>query len=58
MRATSRLHDFDLVLAGDFRAAGEVAETLASHLEILSGCALDLGLLWLRDPAMPSTAPV
>ncbi|MEK0085613.1 glycosyltransferase [Benzoatithermus flavus] len=57
-RSASRGHDFDLVLAGDFRARGEVAETLASHLAVLSGLDLELGLLWLRDPALPATAPV
>lgn len=56
-RGSSRLHDFDVVLAGDFRAAGEVGETMASHLEILAAEALDVGLLWLRDPALPASTP-
>ncbi len=55
-RGYSRLHDFDVVLAGDFRAAGEVAETMAAHLEILSTTALDVGLIWLRDPALTAAS--
>ena len=57
MRAT-RLHDFDIILAGDFRAPGEVTETIASHLDILASTGLEVGLLWLRDPAMPATTAV
>jgi UDP:flavonoid glycosyltransferase YjiC (YdhE family) len=57
-RGASQHHDFDLVLAGDFRARGEVAETMASHLAALAGLELRLGLLWLRDPALAPTAPV
>jgi UDP:flavonoid glycosyltransferase YjiC (YdhE family) len=56
-RSTSQPCDFDIVLAGDFRARGEVAETLASHLEILADLGLELGLLWLRDPTLPVAAP-
>jgi hypothetical protein len=58
-RGTARDHDFDLVLAGDFRARGEVAETLASHLAVLAGCGGPApGLLWLRDPELPASAAV
>jgi UDP:flavonoid glycosyltransferase YjiC (YdhE family) len=57
-RSAARRYDFDLVLAGDFRVRGEVAETLASHLEALAGLELELGLLWLRDPALPVGTPV
>jgi hypothetical protein len=56
MRGTRR-YDFDLVLAGNFRASGEVAETMASHLAALAGASLEIGLLWLRDPALVA-APV
>ena len=58
MRGKARRYDFDLVLAGDFRGCGEVAETLASHLAILAGGSLQLGLLWLRDPPLPASATV
>ena len=58
MRGKSRRYDFDLVLAGEFRGSGEVAETIASHLASLAACSLQLGLLWLRDPALPPSAPV
>jgi hypothetical protein len=57
-RGKPQHHDFDLVLAGEFRARGEVVETLASHLEILAELEIEVGLLWLRDPAMPAHAPV
>ncbi|MCV5968816.1 hypothetical protein, partial [Lactococcus petauri] len=58
-RGTARSYDFYLVLAGDFRARGEVAETLASHLAILAGCGGPApGLLWLRDPGLPASAAV
>lgn len=56
-RRSARYHDFDVVLAGDFRSAGEVGETMASHLEILATTALDVGLLWLRDPTLPASTP-
>ncbi len=56
MRRGASRHDFDLVLAGDFRAAGEASETLASHLACLAGLQLEIGLLWLRDPALPTSA--
>ena len=58
MRRGSIRYDFDLVLAGDFREAGEVAETMASHLASLAGLGLELGLLWLRNPAVPRPTPV
>ena len=58
MRGKSRRYDFDLILAGEFRGSGEVAETIASHLASLAHCSLQLGLLWLRDPALPPSAPV
>ena len=58
MRRGSTRYDFDLVLAGDFREAGEVAETMASHLASLAGRGLELGLLWLRNPALPRPTPV
>ncbi len=54
-RGASR-HDFDLVLAGDFRGTGEALETMASHLASLAGLGLEIGLLWLRDPSLPGTA--
>lgn len=57
-RGSAHHHDFDLVLAGDFRARGEVTETMASHLEAMAGLGLAIGLLWLRDPALPSSTPV
>jgi hypothetical protein len=57
-RGKRQHHDFDLVLAGEFRARGEIVETLASHLEILAELDIEIGLLWLRDPAMPAAAPV
>ena len=56
MRRGASRHDFDLVLAGDFRGAGEVLETLASHLASLAGLQLEIGLLWLRDSARPASA--
>ena len=56
-RGTSR-HDFDFVLAGDFRGHGEAVETMASHLASLAGLQLEIGLLWLRDPALPAASPV
>ena len=56
-RGTSR-HDFDLVLAGDFRGQGEAVETMASHLASLAGRQLEIGLLWIRDPAIPASTPL
>ena len=58
MRRGSIRYDFDLILAGDFRAGGEVAETMASHLASLAGLGLELGLLWMRDPVLPRSMPV
>ncbi|HEX6013655.1 MAG TPA: hypothetical protein VFY87_18010, partial [Geminicoccaceae bacterium] len=58
-QGTAQGYDFDLVLAGDFRARGEVAETLASHLATLTGCGGPApGLLWLRDPGLAASATV
>lgn len=54
----ARRHDFDLVLAGDFRARGEAGAVLASHLDVLAGRGLAIGLYWLRDPALPPAATV
>ena len=55
MAATARRYDFDLVLAGDFRGSGEVAETIASHLASLADRSLAAsGCCGLRDPALPA----
>jgi hypothetical protein len=55
-RDTRPHHDFDLILAADLAGRGETIEMLASHLEILAGRGLELGLLWLNDPAAARAA--
>lgn len=57
-RGAPLCYDFDVILAGDFRSRGEVAETMASHLEALAAAGLDVGLYWLRDPVLGTAAPL
>lgn len=57
-RGVARHDDFDVILAADFRAAGEAAELVASHLASLGALDLEIGLFWLRDAALPRTTPV
>lgn len=57
-RGVTRYDDFDVILAADFRAAGEPAELVASHLASLGVLDLEIGLFWLHDGALPRATPV